>query len=351
MQRFMSIIQTLAFMLGVVISFSGTGYAQGNSANSDILGDSFTKYITFNGEQSLIAYYVPDSYDSLIPSKMILALHYCGGSSQSNAIAYRNLLRNLADLINAIVVAPDCHNTGPPFYTIPDSSIITVSIDSTREFLNIDTAWIYLTGGSCNGRSTFKYGLDEIYPFKGIIPFNAYMPNLPAGYFHFDSEMTSCICSGTLDPSYNNNVRMYDSLVAHNAVTYLNSMPGIGHIFNFPEFTDEMKECIDFIDSVTLIPTFSSQYQWLDNNIIIYPNPVRGSMNVQIICEKPDEIRIELVDISGRVNSPVLYKGTLVKGSNRIIIPLSQGSFIPGLNAIRISTRDQVISRKVVVAL
>ena len=185
-----------------------------------------------------------------------------------------------ADIINAVIVAPYCHNTGPPSYSIPDPSIITISIDSTRVFLNIDTSYIYLTGGSCNGRSTFKHGLDEIYPFKGIIPFNAYMPGIASGYYNFDSEMPSCICSGTLDPSYNNNVRMYDSLVAHGAVTYMNAIPGIGHVFNFPEFTEEMNQCIEFIDSVALIPTSTSQQYYSVPELLIYPNPARSELYI-----------------------------------------------------------------------
>ena len=281
---------------------------------------------------------------------MILALHYCGGGGQNDAKIYRNLLRNLADSINAIIVAPYCHNSGPPSYAIPDPSIITVSIDSTMEFLNIDPNHIYLTGGSCNGRSTFKYGLDEIYDFIGIIPFNAYMPNITPDYYNFDSEMPSCICSGTLDPSYNNNVRMYDSLVAHNAVTHLNSMPGIGHVFNFPEFTEEMQECIDFIDSVALIPTFTPQFESLDNSILIYPNPVKEVLNIQLISNRPGEISIELCDLTGRVYQS-LYRGTLIEGSNRIRIQVRPGEFSEGLNIVRISTHNQVTYRKLIVAL
>jgi hypothetical protein len=341
------IFQLVALIFGLIISLSTESYAQDNSVNRESLGDSFTKYIHFNGEQSLIAYYVPASYDSLVPSKMILALHYCGGNGANDAITYRNLLRNLADQINAIVAAPYCHNAGPPSYAIPDSSIITVTIDSTMEFLNIDTNYIYLTGGSCNGRSTFKYGLDEIFDFVGIIPFNAYIPSITQGYYNFESEMPSCICSGTNDPSYYNNVRIYDSLLAHNAVTYLNSMPGIGHVFNFPEFTNEMKECIDFIDSVTSIPTFTSQYNLLENSVLIYPNPVEHVMNIQLISRSPDNVSIELHDARGR-GKRLLYYNTLNKGSNKISIYVRPGEFSPGLNIIKISTNNQVVYKKVV---
>jgi len=345
-----STITLIALVLGILASPLSNCYSQDKSGNRDVVGDSFTKYISFNGEQSLIAYYVPDSYDSLVPSKMILALHYCGGNGESDAITYRNLLKNTADLINAIVVAPYCHNTGPPSYSIPDPSIITVSIDSTREFLSIDTNYIYLTGGSCNGRSAFKYGLDEIYDFIGIIPFNAYMPSIAQGYFNFDSEMPSCICSGTIDPSYNNNVKMYDSLVANNAVTYLNSIPGIGHVFNFPEFTDEMKECIDFIDSVSLIPTFTIEYKHLENSILIYPNPARDVMNIQIMSEISGRIWIESIDATGRMNHS-LYNGYLREGFNKISINVRACEFSKGLNIIKISTNNQVVHKKLLITL
>lgn len=329
-----------------IILCSQLTYSQEKSIHQ-VQGDSFTKYITFNGEQSLIAYYVPDSYDSLLPSKMILALHYCGGNGPSDAITYRNLLRNLADLINAIVVAPYCHNTGSPTYAIPDPSIITISIDSTITFLNIDTTKIYFTGGSCNGRSTFKYGLDEIYNFLGIIPFNSYIPTIPQGYYNFDSQIPSCICSGTLDPSYTNNTRLYDSLLVHNAVTYMNSIPGIGHTFNFPGFTDEMKKCIDFIDSVSANPTFSSHYKSLQNSVLIYPNPINEIMNIQIISDLSDKVIIEVLDINGK-KKKILYTGILHKGSNRISININS-SFAKGFNIVKISTASQMIYKKILV--
>ncbi len=342
-------IRSIILILGLVSALSTTAFGQ-EEPTKDALGESFYKYISFNGEQSLIAYYVPATYDSLSPSKMILALHYCGGNGQADAITYRNLLRDLADMINAVVVAPYCHNTGAPSYSIPDPSIITVSVDSTREFLNIDTNYIYFTGGSCNGRSAFKYGLDEIYDFVGIIPFNAYIPSITQGYYNFDSELPSCICSGTVDPSYSKNVRMYDSLVAHGAVTYMNSMPGIGHEFNFPGFTDEMKECIDFIDSVTLIPTHTSQYKKLNNSALIYPNPVGEVMNIQLICQEPNEVSIELYNAYGR-KTQQLYSGMLNKGSNKISIAVRAEDFSAGLNIIRISMDDQVIYKKVLAVL
>ncbi|MFC2101741.1 T9SS type A sorting domain-containing protein [Bacteroidota bacterium] len=341
-------IQTIALVLGIVTILSTSGFSQDNSSASDILGDSFTTYITFNGEQSLIAYYVPDTYDSLIPSKMILALHYCNGSGEYDAISYRNLLINLADQINAIVVAPYCHNSGYPSYAIPDPSIITVSIDSSMAFLNINPDRIYLTGGSCNGRSTLKYGLEEIYDFIGIIPFNAYIPTFDPGYYNFDSEMPSCICSGTLDASYNNNVRVYDSLVAHNAVTHLNSMPGIGHEFNFPGFTDEMHKCIDFIDSVALITSVNPQFESLGNSILLYPNPVTETLNIQLISDRSGEVRVELCDLTGRVTKR-LHHGTLTEGSNRITLHVQRGMFSQGLNIVKVSTNNQVAYKKLVV--
>lgn len=321
--------------------------AHGQSDLSDNLqkGSSFSNYITFNGEQTLIAYYVPGTYDSLVPNKMILALHYCGGNGQADAITYRNLLTDLADMIEAVVVAPYCNNNGAPYYNIPDPSILNVSIDSTLEFLNIDTNSIYLTGGSCNGRSTFEFGLTEIYDFIGIIPFNAWIPNIVTGYYNFDSEMPSCICSGTLDPSYLNNTRMYDSLVAHQAITKMNSMPGIGHIFNFPEFTDEMKECIDFIDSVSTPPVHLSNNLELEETVQIFPNPFKNTLNIKLTSPAQYAVKVELIDPIGRGNE-LLFLGNIEKGKNSIRMSVIPKSY-EGLYFIKISSSEWIISRKV----
>ena len=98
--HFLKIFQTFIFTFCFLIP----GFCWGNTSDQIKNGDSFVNYIMFNGESSLIAYYVPETYDSLVPCKMILALHYCGENSASSAIIYRNLLKELAEIINAVIV-------------------------------------------------------------------------------------------------------------------------------------------------------------------------------------------------------------------------------------------------------
>ena len=200
------------FRLKVLLAVSILFLTYSNiKAQSDPMVGSFETTIIFNGEPSNIAYYVPLDYDPEISYKLIVGLHYCTGVP-SAYMSYRNLLEDLSNSLNAILMCPDCHNGGYP-YNIPDVSIIPNSIDSTIAIYNINEEYIYLTGGSCNGRTTLKNGLEYIYNFRGIIPFNPYIPSIPSGYYDYDSDMPTCICSGTFDPSYDNTVIVYESLI------------------------------------------------------------------------------------------------------------------------------------------
>ena len=241
---------------------------------------SFETTIIFNGEPSNVAYYVPLDYDSLTSYKLVVGLHYCDGTSNAYK-SYRNRLKGISDSLNAIIMCPDCHNGNYP-YNVPDISIIPKSIDSTKNIYNIDEDYIYLTGASCNGKTTLKYGLEYIYNFRGIISFIPFIPSVPYGYYDFDSGMPTCICAGTLDQYYNNAVELYDSLVAHQANAKLISMEGIGHEIWIPEFNIKMMNGFHYIDSIANTITSSKSDHNNSFNVSVFPNPVEQKLFIEI---------------------------------------------------------------------
>ncbi|MFC2118364.1 FG-GAP-like repeat-containing protein, partial [Bacteroidota bacterium] len=311
--------------------------AGGNSANEIRIWENrrtgrFQTSINFNDEPTNIAYYVPSDYDPGQAYKLVVGLHYC--EDENTYLRYRDLLMNISDSLNAIIMCMDCHNTLEEL-DIPDPSIIPFTIDYTKMRYNIDEDYIYLTGGSCNGHSTLQYGLNYIYDFRGIIPFNAYIPDVSSLYYDFASDMPTCICSGTLDPNYSNNVEIYNNMLANSGKVYLNSMPDIGHEFFFPTFDEEMMECFSFIDSIAEVNTsVSDLFQTGKSQITIYPNPVSSILNVKLQAEKPQEIVLDLFDINGKMIKKI-YKGKLNQGENIIQINAENEFFNSGVYMLR----------------
>ena len=336
----MNTLKKLIITITLVVLTGSYTVAQ---VNRDVLVGSFETTIIFNGEPSNIAYYVPLDYTPNSSYKLIVGLHYCTGSP-SAYISYRNLLIDLSDSLNAIIMCPDCNMGGYPYY-IPDSSIINKSTDSTIALYNINEDYIYLTGGSCNGRTTIKYGLEYIFNYRGIIAFNPYVPNVPANYYNYDSDMPTVICSGTLDPSYNNSLRVYDSLVTHNAHAKFISMEGVGHDFWIPEFIIEMMNGIHYIDSIVDIITSSEDKVESNFKIKVFPNPFYYQANIELTSPYQNTyIKLLLFDIYGNLVQSI-YEGEIVNYKRNFkVTNIEKGTYILKLVSGNNITHQKIIS-------
>jgi len=335
----MKSIEKLVMTIALVILTVNCIVAQ---TQKDVEVGSFETTIIFNGEPSNIAYYVPLDYTPDSSYKLIVGLHYCTGSSNAY-MSYRNLLMELSDSLNAIIMCPDCHMGGSPYY-IPDSSIINKSTDSTIALYNINEDYIYLTGGSCGGRTTIKYGLEYIFNYRGIIAFNPYVPNLPANYYNFDSNMPVVICSGTLDASYNNSLRVYDSLVTHNAHAKFISMEGVGHDFWIPEFNIEMMNGIHYIDSIMDIITSYGDVYEKKNKLNIFPNPFNQNTQIRIgLINTNEEIRLVLHDLYGNLVR-VIFEGRIIgKKETFQLNNLNKGTYL-----LTLASGSDIIQKKMI---
>lgn len=304
--------------------------AGGNGANEIKIWENtnkgrFIESVNFNDEPSSIAFFVPQDYNPDQSYKLLVGLHFC--EDANSYFRYRDLMINLSSSLNAIIMCPDCHNNFNAI-TIPDPSIISFSIDYAKLRYNINEDYIYLTGGSCNGHTTLQYGLDYIYDFRGIIPFNAYIPEVSTEYYDFTSEMPTCICSGTIDPNYHSNVQIYNNLMANAGRVFLNSMQGIGHDFFIPEFDEEMLECIHFIDSIAENNTaVNDLIHGKQSNIKLFPNPAEEFVNISLNMIKPQAVIIDLYNISG-AKIQAVFNGKLPVGEN--IIRIDTGNQIIG---------------------
>lgn len=266
----------------------------------------FQKTILHNAQTRVLEYAVPNNYTSSNQYPLVVGLQGCvnpNGGSNNGATGLRNDLAFLADSIQAIVVCPRglLSNQGG-FMDNPDDAIILAAIDSTIDVYNIDTAAVYLTGFSCNGYTTVKYGTRAIYPWKGIIPIHAFLPSnvfSPAAYGNFDYQTTvpTCICIGSQDQGLSSNQTLRDSFILNGTPFYYNEIPGVGHTTFFPTFKEEIMECFGYFNSLMLSVEAQNESEY--SMVRVYPNPpLDRVLNIELLTDTPKEIL--LYDLNGK---------------------------------------------------
>lgn len=207
------------------------------STNADTL-------IIVAGAEHPLRVSIPSDYNPEISYPLIVGLHYCGGTSNQ----YRNALLPLVDSLDVIVVCPDNNSQ-----QITNTGFIIAAIDTAKSIYNINSEAVYLTGMSCNGFTTLDMGLDGIYPFKGIFPWDPYFSSFSSTTFNLDSEIPVVLSVGTSDENFRTILKLYDSLDAHQSEVNLVIAQGIGHTLDFAGFSNEMIRCIYYLNDANTI--------------------------------------------------------------------------------------------------
>jgi len=241
-----------------------------------LFAEDIDQKFEYDGNQRELAIHIPDDYNSNKQYEVLIGLHGCG----QDAYSYRTALSQVADDNNIILMCINALDNGTQLNKMmvdERGKVIPAAIDFLASEYNIDKQSIYLTGFSCNAAMTLFHGLDNLYDFKGLIPFNAYLPPEFDGKYNLESKKPTCFCSGTNDGNHSRNQTLYNQLKANGGVTFFNSMPNIGHTVTFPGFTGEMQECLDFINQTT------TDVETKDSGELLYPNPNNGILNIRSI--------------------------------------------------------------------
>jgi predicted esterase len=220
----------------------------------------FQKTIMINNEERVLEYAVPIHYNESTNHSLLVALHGCTGIP-GTAGTFRNSFAFLTAHYNMIVVCPNAIAS-----MVMDDDIIIASVEDALENYNVDSNQVYITGFSCNGHVSIKNTTNKLYNWNGIIPYNAgfNLGYLSTGVLDFEHNIPTCICIGSVDPSFELTNRYKDSLAYYGTPHYYNEMPGIGHTIYFPEFESEIMECINwFEDSIVNVNSIE-----IDNNLI-----------------------------------------------------------------------------------
>ncbi len=304
----------------------------------------FSSQIKVNDTPTKLGFFVPEEYNPDEKYKLIVALHTCG-----DEIEYSRYRYNLIPLCleqNAIMVAPDCQNNIGNT-DIPDPAFIIDAIEYAARRFNIDEDYIYLTGGSCNGRTALKYGLEKIYDFRGVIPFNPYIPEWTEGYYDFSSDMPVCFAVGTLDPNYNLAHEAFDQLLEHQGRTAFIPIHGKGHEFYFEEFTELMLECIYTIDSLRENSSSANLPTLKSGSFNIFPNPFSSTITVRTDKPLKGKLDVSFMDLTGKIIYQKSYCQSEI-GDSQFNIQLGEHDIPSGLYFILMETGGEKYLSKVI---
>lgn len=246
-----------------------------------------------NGDSIRIQYYVPADYDGTTPFKLLVGVHGLGDPQTPEEI--RTYLSATGDSIDAIVMCP-----APYLGDQPESeAVLNIALDSTFARFNLDPDESYIAGYSAGSDVAAQYVFQNpVHPMKGLI---WYAP----GFFanpNMANALTFppvCLCWGDQDLVSIFQASTLNNLFSGSQVPYFyNEIPGVGHTMNFPGITDEVLECIQFIDGTTMTSRLvdaSSTHQ-----VNVYPNPANDQLTFSLASPPIHPISISIQDLTGR---------------------------------------------------
>ena len=325
----------LLFLFISILAFSSISLAQTTG--------SFQETITFDEvdypETRTLYYYVPEDYN--VNQSYPLVVGFRGGP-HINAGQFRDQLTFLSDSLGAIILCPE---NSPHFWNEEGltKQLFNYSVARVMEVYNINPDYIYLTGLSYGGRHAVIVSMDTdagaIPNLRGVIPFAAGSEaDLQPNYENIADFPPACICIGLEDSQNFINVsnNLHNAIQANGGISMLNEVPNVGHTVDFPEYPNEMMECIHFIEA-QYQNTDNIKEQEVDPDIRLFPNPASDYFVLGFTEASISEI--QLVDLTGKTIktfNPKQHKHRIEEVKN-------------GIYFIRIITQDQSFNKRIVI--
>ena len=291
---------------------------------------------SLNGDSLDIYFHVPNTYNANIPSKMILGFHGLGNPNNSDQI--RNYLSPLGDSLNAVVVCPDPYLQDQPRSEI----VLNLAYDSVMTWFNIDTNQVYITGYSAGSDVAARYVFGEpSHRMKGFIWHSP-------GFFSSPDLSNPqeippvCLCNGTVDFVSIVQANILNNSMSNAGFPYLyNQIPGVDHTMQYPGFTQEMLECINFIDANAPNVGIS---EWTENAVSMYPNPLSEGQEL-ILSGLEGNVNVSVLDASGRV----IWNRQVKNASDRVTISDFRNDLTAGLYTVSILSGQGSLTKRLVV--
>ena len=291
---------------------------------------------SLNGDSLDIYFHVSDTYNPASPSKMILGFHGLGNPNNSDDI--RNYLSPLGDSLNAVIVCPD------PYLQDQSRSeiVLNLAYDSVLTWFNIDINQVYITGYSAGSDVAAQYFFgDPSHPMKGLI---WHSPG-----FVFNPDLSNpqeippvCLCSGTVDFTSIVQTGVLNNSLNGAGFPYLyNQIPGVGHTMEYPTFTEEMLECINFIDANS---SNVGVEEWSGNTVSIYPNPLTEGASL-ILAGLEGDVTISVFDVSGRM----VWTRELQGITSQVSLHDFRDGLSSGIYSIQIQSEEGRLTKKLII--
>lgn len=304
------------------------------------------KTFTLNSVQRSYRVYVPAMYNSNAPASLVITLHGLG----DNMTNFSNIGMNLiADTANIIVVVPqaltdqlvgNAWNSKAGFLniypnpTVDDIGFINALVDTTAAHYAIDLSKVYLCGFSMGGFMTNRMACESNSKFAAFgsvagtfgAGLGACNPGKAISIVHFHGT-----ADGTVGYYTNNYGVNADSLVnfwvGNNACTLPGTQTSLPDLQNDGFTVDHYKyqgnKRVEFfkvngaghiwmtsandIAYTIELWKFFRKHQLLTgikehekaNDLLIYPNPSNGKINLKVKGYQSDKILVEVYDLRG----------------------------------------------------
>jgi hypothetical protein len=314
------------FSLFPILTFGQTGHSLRTIMTTDPL---------LNGDSLSIYFHVPESYDSNIPSKLIIGFHGLG--NPENSVQIRQYMTQLGDSINAVVMCPNPYLQDQP----RSEAVLYEAYDSVMTWFNIDTNQVYIVGYSAGSDVAAQYVFNEpAHIMKGLIWHSP-------GFF-FNPDLSSpeeippvCLCIGTQDFTSIIQTNLLNNNLGNSSIPYLyNVIPGVDHTMEYPTFTEEMMECIAFIDAQYNLGLNEMNTQF----IRISPNPIRQGDALQFQAEN-GSYKLTIVDMLGKQR----YSKTHTITNGKAEIQGLSSQLTSGVYFLKIATEKGAIAQRFVI--
>jgi predicted esterase len=223
---------------------------------------SFNVQLPFQGGTRTVSVYVPPTYDSTQPYRLMIALHGLGDNSANYRSALISSLGWGTHFPRTIFVCPEALTTSDDFYDGQGGeAIIDSSMRYAMSTYHIDTGNVILQGFSLGGRAALKYGLEHTAIFKGLLlntPAIQGVKNAlnlqPAYTYAYEnaSRMPIYLTHGQTDIFYTGPIdSMIRQLVLNDPRLIYRDVPNMGH--SIPTFP-AMSDVLQFFDNPARAP-------------------------------------------------------------------------------------------------
>ncbi len=280
--------------------------------------------------------YIPSDYNENVPHRLMIGFHPFN-TSRWDAESWCDTLIVFAETNNLILACPDGGIDGAVDDPI-DTAFTSVLIDSLYNWYNINSEKVYAMGFSVGGKTTYTYGLNHIWEFRGFIPIGAAVNGT--------SEVNSVIQNADGKPYYlvhgaNDSpgtrfTPIKDALMNNNACVASILMSGVGHTIDFPNRNEILTTAFEWVDSVNCAQTTAIDLKVVESlELKLFPNPLSNNQTLFLFSNEKlnNSLDLKIIAADGKVvSSNTIY--SIEKGNNEL--PFSTKNLKSGIHVLQL---------------